>query len=160
MTERVESAPDGHATITSKGKCYMTTEYSKPLPNPTNVELSKPFWEATKRHELSLPHCNTCSANFFYPRERCPECLSDDLGWAQASGKGHVYSFTIIEQAVNPEFRGDLPYIYSIIELDEGPRMIANVVECGLEDVKIDMPVEAVFDDVTSDVTLVKFKPA
>lgn len=138
----------------------MTTEYTKPLPKPANETLSKPFWEATRRHELVLPRCNTCSLTFFYPRERCPDCLSGDLGWTQASGKGRVHTFTIIEQSVNREFRGDLPYIYAMIQLDEGPRMISNVIDCGVDDVQIDMPVTAVFDDVTDDVTLVKFKPA
>ena len=138
----------------------MTTEYTKPLPSPANAELSKPFWEATKQHELILPHCNACSHTFFYPRETCPNCLSDDLGWVQASGKGRVHTFTIIRQPANAAFHEDIPYIYSMIELEEGPRMITNVVECGVEDVKINMPVTVVFDDVTPDVTLPKFRPA
>lgn len=138
----------------------MTSEYAKPLPVPSNAELSKPFWDATKRHELVLPHCNSCSTSFFYPRERCPECLSGDLTWSEASGKGSIYSFTVIEQPVDREFLGDVPYIYAIVQLEEGPRIISNVVECALEDVRVDMPVTAVFDDVTSDVTLVKFRPA
>ena len=137
----------------------MTTEYTKPVPIPANEALTKPFWEATKRHELILPRCNTCAVTFLYPRERCPDCLSGDLGWTQVSGKGRVHSFTIIEQPVNREFWEDLPYIYAIIQLEEGPRMISNVVDCGVDEVQIDMPVIAVFDDVTTDVTLVKFKP-
>ena len=137
----------------------MTT-YNRPLPNSVNAELSKPFWDAARRHELVLPRCNNCSLTFFYPRERCPDCLSDDLDWIQSSGKGQVHSFTIIEQPVNRAFLEDVPYVYAMIQLNDGPRMISNVVECDIEDVKINMPVEAVFDDVSPDVTLVKFKPA
>ncbi|MCI0869153.1 MAG: Zn-ribbon domain-containing OB-fold protein [Chloroflexi bacterium] len=137
----------------------MTTEYTKPLPVPANVELSQPFWDAAKRHQLVLPRCNTCSKTFFYPRERCPECLSGDLSWSDAGGKGRVYSYTVIEQTVNRAFVGDVPYIYAMIQLDEGPRIISNVVDCSIENVYVDMPVTAVFDDVTPDVTLVKFRP-
>lgn len=71
-----------------------------------------------------------------------------------------MYSFTVIEQSVNRAFMKDVPYIYAIIQLDEGPRMISNVVDCPIADVHVDMPVTAVFDDVTADVTLVKFRPA
>ena len=71
-----------------------------------------------------------------------------------------MYSFTIIQQPVDKAFLEDIPYIYAIIQLDEGPRMISNVIDCAIEDVRVDMPVTAVFDDVTSDVTLVKFRPA
>lgn len=138
----------------------MTTEYTKPLPVAANPDLTQPFWDATKRHKLVLPRCNACETAFFYPREVCPECLSGDLSWVDSAGKGQVYSFTVIEQPVDREFLGDIPYIYAIIQLDEGPRMISNVVECAIEDVRVDMPVTAVFDDVTSDVTLVKFRPA
>ena len=138
----------------------MTTEYTKPLPVAANEELSQPFWDATKRHQLVLPHCNACSTTFFYPRERCPECLSGDLSWVDAGGKGKVFSYTIVEQPVNRAFIEDVPYIYAIIQLDEGPRMPSNVVDCAVEDVCVDMPVTVVFDDVTPDVTLVKFRPA
>ena len=138
----------------------MTTEYTKPLPVAANVDLSQPFWDAMKRHELVLPRCNACSNSFFYPRERCPECLSADLTWYRAGGKGHIYSFTIIEQPVDRTFLEEVPYIYAIIQLDDGPRMISNVVDCAIEDVRVDMPVTAVFDDVTPYVTLIKFRPA
>lgn len=138
----------------------MTSEYTKPLPVAANPELTRPYWDAAKRHQLVLPRCNACSTAFFYPRERCPECLSNDLSWVDSGGKGRVYSFTVIEQAVDRAFMGDIPYIYAIVQLDEGPRIISNVVDCAVDDVHIDMKVTAVFDDVTSDVSLVKFRPA
>ena len=137
----------------------MTTAYTKPLPNPPNPDLTKPFWEATKRHELVMPRCKTCSNLFFYPRELCPHCLSPDFEWVPISGKGRVYSYTVVHQPVHPAFREDVPYLFAIIQLDEGLRFISNIVECPIEDVTIDMPVVATFDDVTSEVTLVKFRP-
>ena len=138
----------------------MPPTYSKPMPNPMNAELSRPFWNAAKRHELALPRCKTCSNTFFYPRERCPNCLSDDLDWTHASGMGRLYSFTIVYQTAHPAFQPESPHVYAIIQLAEGPRIPSNLVDCPIEDAKIDMPVEAVFDDVSDEYTLVKFRPA
>ena len=138
----------------------MTAPHTKPLPVPANEELSRPFWEAARRHALIMPRCGTCATVFFYPRETCPECLGADLGWTPVSGKGRVYSYTIVHQPVNAAFEPDAPYVYAVIQLDEGPRLVSNVVECAREDVRIDMPVTAVYEDVTPDVTLVKFRPA
>ena len=137
----------------------MTTPYAKPLPVPMNEELSRPFWDAAKRHELALPRCKTCSNIFFYPREQCPDCFSDDLDWTRVSGQGRLYSFTIVHQSAHPAFQPDTPHIYAIIQLNEGPKIPSNLVECEIEDARIDMAVEAVFDDVSEDYTLVKFRP-
>jgi uncharacterized OB-fold protein len=138
----------------------MTTEYKKPLPRPGNPALTKPFWDAAKKNQLVLQRCNTCSNLFFYPREACPSCLSAELEWVPVSGSGRVYSYTIVHQPQHPAFEQDSPYIFAMIQLEEGPRMVSNVVDCQLDQVKIDMPVIAVFDKVTPDWTLVKFKPA
>lgn len=138
----------------------MTTGQKKPLPRPGNPELTKPFWEATKQHRLVLQRCKTCSHLFFYPRELCPECLSSDLEWVPVSGKGRVYSYTVVYQAQHPAFQAEAPYVFAMIQLEEGPKMVSNVVGCPIEQVKVDMPVIAVFDDVTPEVSLVKFRPA
>lgn len=138
----------------------MTAEYSKPLPRPLNPEFTKPFWEATKRHELIVPRCTMCDHLFFYPRSECPRCLSSNIVWAPVSGRGRLYSFTIVNQPAHAAFRDDAPHVYAIVQLDEGPRMISNVIECDHADLQVDMPLVAVFDDVTPEWTLVKFKPA
>ena len=138
----------------------MTAEYKKPLPNPMHWPASKPFWEAAKRHELVMPRCKLCDRLFFYPREACPRCLKTDIDWVQVSGMGRLHTFTVIHQPVHPAFQQDVPYIYAMVQLDEGPRMISNLVDCRPEDAQVDMRVTAVFDDVTPDWTLVKFKPA
>lgn len=142
----------------------MTTQNrpapSKPLPRPANRALSKPFWEAAKRHELVMQRCNSCSNWIFYPREQCPVCFSQDLGWAPVSGRGRVYAFTIVHQPGNPAFGADAPYVFATIQLDEGVRMVSNVVGIDPHAVKVDMPVVATYDDVSPDWTLVKFTPA
>jgi uncharacterized OB-fold protein len=138
----------------------MTTDYKKPLPNPAHWPASKPFWEGAKRHELWMPRCRRCNKFFFYPREVCPTCLNSDIEWQQVSGNGRLHSFTVIHQPANPNFVDDVPYVYAMVQLDEGPRMISNLVECAPGDAQVDMRLTVVYDDVTPDWTLVKFKPA
>ena len=133
-------------------------DYKKPLPRPTAV--SKPFWEAAKRHELHIQRCSRCGASIFYPRDICPECLSSDLMWITVSGRGTVYSYTIAQEPTHPTFAEDIPYVIAIVELAEGPHITTNLVGCSPDAVKVGMPVAATFDDVTPEITLVKFRPA
>ncbi len=132
------------------------SEYTKPLPRPTAT--SRPFWDAAKRHELMLQRCRVCNRFIYYPRDRCPNCLSDRLEWQKVSGRGTLYSYTIVRRAATRSF-ADKPYVLAIVELDEGPRMTTNL-EAPVDHIKIGMPVVAYFDDVTPDHTLVKFRPA
>ena len=136
----------------------MTSAYDKPIPIASNEVLTKPFWEATKRGELIIPYCNSCSNLFFYPREVCPNCFSKDLGWKKMSGKGHVYTYTHVRQAVHPSFQSANGHIYAIVQLDEGPKIPSGISGCEPEEVYVDMPVSVVFDDITEDYTLVKFQ--
>jgi uncharacterized OB-fold protein len=138
----------------------MASDYTKPLPRPLNPELTRPFWEAARRHELVMPRCTTCDHVFFYPREECPRCFSTALEWTPVSGRGRLHSFTIVYQPANAAFRDEAPHVYAVVQLDEGPRLVSNVVQCDPESVRVDMPLVAVFDDVTPEWTLVKFKPA
>ena len=137
----------------------MATEYNKPLPRPLNPQFTRPFWEAAKRHELVVPRCQMCDHLFFYPRSECPRCLSSNIAWVKVSGRGRLYSFTIVNQPAHAAFREDAPHVYAMVQLDEGPRMISNIVECDHESLEVDMPLVAVFDEVTPEWTLVKFKP-
>ena len=136
----------------------MPDEYDMPLPVPT--ELTRPFWDAAKQHDLQVQRCRAGNHLFLYPREYCPVCLSDDLEWVSVSGKGRVYTYTVVHRAADPRFQAQVPYVYAVIQLNEGPRLISNVVDCDVADVTIDMPVTVHFDDVTDETTLVKFRPA
>lgn len=136
-------------------------DYDKPLPRAMDPNLSQPFWDGAKRHELLIPRCRSCSQHFWYPRQACPNCLTEDWEWAQASGKGRLYSFTVVRQPQNPAFQEDVPYPYAIVQLDEGVRMISNVVDVEVPDgLEVDMRLEVTFDDVTDEWTLPKFRPA
>jgi uncharacterized protein len=130
--------------------------YEKPLPKPTST--SRPFWDAAKEHRLQLQRCGGCQAFIYYPRDRCPHCLSGELAWQPVSGRGKIYSYTTVRRASTRSF-ADRPYVLAIVELDEGVRMTTNI-EAPPERIKIGMPVTVFFDDVTPERTLVKFKPA
>jgi uncharacterized OB-fold protein len=133
--------------------------YKKPLPIPENDKVTKAFWEATKQHKLVIPRCKDCDKWHFYPREQCPFCMSKNLEWAEVSGKARLHAYTIVHQTAHPAFAEDVPYVHAVIQLNEGVRLISNVIGIDPHQVKIDMPLEAVFDDVTPEWTLVKFKP-
>ena len=130
----------------------------KPLPTPTPE--TQPFWDGCKEHRLVLPRCRQCDQFHYYPRAHCPHCWSRDLDWVQMTGRGKLYSY-VINHRPAPGF-GDDPYSIAVVELDEGPRMLTNIVEVAQtpEDLKLDMPVEVVFDDAGNNVTLPKFRPA
>ena len=135
----------------------MTETYRKPL--PYIHDETRPYWDAAKRRELLLRKCRSCGRYHFYPRDFCPSCFSFDVEWVPSSGRGVVYSFTICHRPA-PGFEKDLPYNLVLIELEEGVRMMSTVVECPNEDIKVGMAVEVVFDEVTPEVTLPRFRPA
>ena len=134
--------------------------YSLPLPVPQ--QQWDRYWEGTKAHELWIMRCNDCNEAYFYPRPICPKCFSRNTEWFQASGKGTLHAFAIVHRGPTPAFRDVVPYVVATIELEEGPRMPSNLVEVTMEPehIKIGMPVEVVFDDVTDAITLPKFRPA
>jgi uncharacterized OB-fold protein len=112
------------------------------LPQP-DLE-TREYWEATARGELLIKHCNACGRDFFYPRTYCPYCWSGDTVWKRASGRGSIYTFTVVHQNDLPPFKERLPYVVAIIELDEGVRMTSNV-DAAPEDVRCGMPVKVSF---------------
>ena len=131
-------------------------DYDKPL--PYIHDETKPFWESAKKHELQIQKCNDCQRYYFYPRSLCPHCLSENTEWVKVSGRGKIYSFTVSHRPAMPSFAPNVPYNIAIIELDEGVRMMSNITGCVNEDLRIDTPVEVVFDDVTPEITLPRFR--
>ncbi len=133
-------------------------KYAKPLPRLD--EESKGFWEACQRHELYVQKCRACGALRYYPRALCPACLANDTEWVRCSGRGSVYTYTVTYQNQSPGFRDELPYVLAYVELEEGVRILSNIVDCDPSAVAIGMAVEVTFVDVSAQVTLPKFKPA
>jgi uncharacterized OB-fold protein len=132
--------------------------YEKPLPGIDSE--SRPFWQAAREHRLAIMRCKDCARHFFYPRLLCPHCHSAAVEWTNASGRGSVYTFTIARRPAGPAFKADVPYVVALVELEEGPRLMTNIVAAEPASVRIGQKVKAVFDDVTAEVTLVKFAPA
>lgn len=133
----------------------MATEYPKALPPIDST--TRPFWDGAKRHELMVYKCLNCGKSY-WPAIHCAACDNPRMEWVKASGKGEVFSFTVIHQAP-PNWSADIPYNVSWIKLNEGPVLISRMVECKNEDIHIGMPVEVVFEDITEEVTLTRFRP-
>jgi uncharacterized OB-fold protein len=131
--------------------------YSKPLPKPNRV--SQPFWDGCKRHELLLQKCSSCGHVWFPPSARCPKCLSTEYAWSKASGRAKVWSWIVMWQRYFPAFETEIPYNVAYVELDEGPRLMTNIVGIENDAIECDMNVVVVFEDVTEAITLPKFRP-
>ncbi len=129
-------------------------------PSPVVNPWVKPFWEAAREGRLVYQRCKSCGTNIFYPRIACISCFSDDLEWVQSSGKGTVYTYTVVESNCPSAFVDDMPYVIAIVKLQEkGVQMLSNIVGCDPVDVRCDMPVEVVFEKLNDDITLPKFRP-
>ncbi len=133
-------------------------EMLKPLPIPT--KWSQPFWDAAKEHRLVLKKCSTCGNIDHPPYLYCTACQADEHEWIEASGKGTLYAYAVNHFGVPFPFWDDMPYVLAMVDLPEGPRMISNIVECDIEKLANGMELEVVFDDVSGEITLPKWKPA
>jgi len=132
--------------------------YTKPL--PTITDENRGFWEGAKRGRICMQKCRDC-AHIRYPISHCcPRCLSIGFDWTDLSGRGEVFSCVVFHQLYNPAFKGDIPYNVALIQLEEGPRMYSNVVGVANDQVKVGDKVEAVFEAVTPQVTIPRFKLA
>lgn len=129
---------------------------AEPRPTPATA----PFWEGTRAGELRLQRCSGCSGYVFYPRIRCPHCGDDQLRWVRASGRGRLYSY-VINHLPAPGWTGEVPYVIAIVELDEGPRMMTNLVDVAPvpEALPLDLRLEVVFVP-RGDQFLPLFRPA
>lgn len=132
------------------------TPYAKPLPQIT--ERNRPFWEAAKRHELRLPRCKECRSWVFPIAPMCQQCWSEDLAWERCSGRGTVSSWVVYHRAFDPSFAEDVPYAVVQVDLEEGVRFISNLVDIAPNQINAGLQVEAVFDDVTPEISLIKFR--
>ena len=128
-------------------------------PVPVVQPWAQPFWDAAREHRLVLQHCASCDRPIHYPRVACPHCGGSDLDWRPVSGRGTVYSFTVVVSNAPSAFLAEMPYVVAVIELDEGVRMLSNIVEADPEHLSCDLPVEVVFEELDEHFTLPKFRP-
>ncbi len=125
-------------------------------PAPIVDPGTEPYWEALKQRRILLKRCQSCGKTHFYPRELCPHCYSDDLDWVEASGKGTVYSYTVVHRSAGPAYADDVPYTVAVVELAEGPRMMSWIT--GDDEVQIGAHVKVTFVTV-DDIVLPMFEP-
>ena len=133
--------------------------HEKPLPQPDPD--SQMFWEGCKQHKLLVQRCKKCGTHWFPPDSMCYMCQCRDYEWIEVEGKGEVYSWIVVYYSPHPAFSREVPYAVSYVELNapKSIRMCGNIVNCKNEDIYAGMPVEVVFDDVTPEVTLPRWKP-
>lgn len=131
--------------------------FSRPLPSPN--ALTAPYWQAAHQRELKLPHCEACAKFHFYPRSACPHCGSTQLGWHTASGKGEVYSFTVVHRAPSKGFEELVPYVVAVVALAEGPHLMTRLTQVQTDAVRIGMPVQVDFEKQDEETTLPVFCP-
>ncbi len=134
---------------------------SAPTRPPVTPRGEEKIWfEHLREHELVFQRCAGCSHAVFPLRTLCPHCHGESLDLERAAGTGTVHSFTTQHRASHPFFAADVPYTLVLVDLDEGVRVFANLVDCAPDDAVIGMAVEAVFDDVEPELTLLRFRPA
>ena len=140
----------------------MSTGSDYPFLVPGPDFETEPFWTAIRNHEFKLQQCRPCSKFRWPPQQTCPYCQAEDYQWQTLSGKATLYTYIIITQPVFPQWREIAPYNVVQVAPDEAPNvhMVSNVVDVDNADLKIGMPLEIVYDDVTPEDTIFRWKPA
>jgi uncharacterized OB-fold protein len=136
-----------------------------PLPD-VEWEPTEEFWAAARREELAIPKCDGCGRFVWYPRRRCPSCGGETFTWTPVSGRGRLFTWTVVRHAFLPQFREKLPFVPALVALDEDAsvRMVTEVVDCEPDELEVDMPLQVVFrpmvfPDVEGSVTAPFFEP-
>jgi uncharacterized protein len=128
-----------------------------PTPVPEVQPELKDFWAATVRGQLLLRRCTACGEAIWYPRPVCPFCHSSATVWEEATGRGTIYTFSVVRRGIGAY--ADAPYVLAYVELEEGPRVMTNIVDCECDAVEIGQAVEAVFHRASEDTALLRFRP-
>jgi len=135
-----------------------TRARSLPAPAPAVNPETREFWAATAEGRLLLKRCLDCGSVIWYPRTICPECSSMDTEWVAASGRGRVYSYTVNHRGEGA-YQDSAPFVLAYVELDEGPRIMTNIVGADDADLAVGLPVEVVFHDTGEGSALPRFRP-
>ncbi len=127
---------------------------------PGASELTAPYWDAARAGRLVVQQCRSCRQVWHPPLPSCPHCHSADLGWSAASGTGTVYTYTVVRHPTHFAFADKIPYVIALVELTEGPRLVTGITGCAPDEVRVGLPVRAVFREVSPGVTIPYFEPA
>ncbi len=123
------------------------------IPSPIVTVENEAFWNAAREHRFTVPICSACGKAHWYPRAICPFCGSDKVALRDASGKGTIYTFSVMRRAKEP-------YAIAYVTLAEGPTMMTNIVDCDFDAVRIGQPVTVVFKDTDDGPPVPMFEPA
>ncbi len=127
-----------------------------PLPQPS-IE-TQAFWDGVQQRKLLMPKCTACGTISFPPTVACGTCEKTDFTWIEVSGNGKIYSFIVYHRVYHPAFKDKVPYVVAVVELDEGPRFISNIVNMPVSDVTCEMPVRVVYEDQRDGFLIPKFE--
>jgi uncharacterized protein len=134
----------------------MAAEWYHPLVDSE----SEPFWSAAREGRLLIKECRACHHVYYYPRRYCPKCWSEDTGWLESSRRGSIYSFSVVHQNPAQPFAGYCPYGVVLVDLEEGPRLMANWdFTAPLEQMKCGLPVQIAFRQVDDNLSLTIVRP-
>jgi uncharacterized OB-fold protein len=136
----------------------MSAESRPPRPIPEIDRDLAPFFAAAKEGRLMVQRCAGCGTHRFPPRELCSGCLSTESTWVEMSGRGEIFSYNVMHQIYHPAFAAEVPYAVVVVKLAEGPKMISNLVDCPANEIRIGMPVEVVFEPLSDEIVLPKFR--
>lgn len=130
-------------------------------PIPVGDEVSAPFWEAANAGRLDIQRCVKCRRWNHAPSLACPSCGSEELAFETVSGKGTLFTWCVLKEAPAPGFKGRLPLVVAIVELDEQPHLLVstNIVGAAAGELRLGLPVEVEFDSITSDCAIPQFRP-
>jgi uncharacterized OB-fold protein len=126
---------------------------------PTPDADGRPFWEGCRAHKLRFQKCTACGEVRWPPAIICPRCHSREAEWIESQGRGTIYTYAVYHQAFHPAFKKKLPYVVAVVQLDEGPRLLTNIVGCPPESLDCEMKVQVAWDDVSDEFSLPLFQP-
>ena len=126
---------------------------------PTPDAETQPFWDGARDGKLLIRRCGACGEAHFYPRPFCPKCWSDDVRWEEAGGRATLYTWSVVHRNDLPPFGDRVPYVAAAVDLDEGPRMLTNVVGCEFDALTVGLPLEVSYQAISDDVTIPVFRP-
>ena len=127
---------------------------------PTIEPESRPFWDAAREGRFLIARCGSCGRAHHYPRPFCPFCWSEDVSWEDASGRATLYTYSTVFMNDLQPFKAALPYIAAVVDLEEGPRVMTNVIDCAPADLRIGMALQVDFRELTDEITAPVFRPA
>lgn len=130
-----------------------------PVPEPIVDPDNARFWDATRRGVLLLQRCDRCGEVIWYPRFFCPGCGATETSWFEASGNGVIYAFTVVRKSRREGYATAVPYVVASVELDEGPRIFTNIIDCDPETIRIGQPVRVTFVATGDGFGLYRFRP-